>query len=301
MGLLNNVIKKIKNIAPTGDSEMAIVSHQKKEPSMNPFPVHRSSDYQMDEGDEHMLQMIKIDFDSRYIPEEYRMDPYLMPDEDDKEKGIVVLLWWLSKNTLTKKFPPSYFYFRYGLYVDEELRYLNEIGWLEHFSLTELGKQTLADNQDIIDDHRYYGKENKQHIENSKREIEKLAENFEGAPIDLSKIKLNPWNVLDTNTQRQADLEEGFKYLQIAEVLTKKKQYEKSLQAVASSWSLGYQAHDTWMRGAIDARYLKNRQLEEAILKMGIKWATLSEVPTDDFEKRLHRVHELMAKELSEQ
>lgn len=249
-------------------------------------PTHNISNYNLNSETEHFLEMIKIDFDSRYSPEDYCINYELMPSKKDKEDVRIVLLWWLNKFDIHEKFPPSYFYFKYGLYIDEEIRYLNEINWLNNFSLTPTGKKTLEQNSEIIDKHRNINRR-EQYI------IDTLADNFVIEEFDINSIELNI--ITDENTDFQFDA--GNKYLKIAETLTKNKEYEKSLNAIIKAWSIGYQVPATWIRAAINARYLKNRKLEESILLMGIKWATLSNISTKRFDDRLKRVHELMAKE----
>ncbi|MCS9983966.1 hypothetical protein EFL35_03045 [Weissella paramesenteroides] len=261
------------------------------------IPEHTNSSYRLSDNDEHTLQLIKVNFDSRYKPEDYRIDFESMPTQQDKIDGRIVLLWWLDKFDIYKKFPPSYFYFRYGIYVDAEIRYLNEIGWLSGFMLTEIGKNKLNDSQEIMVNHKFFSAENKENQDKHNKEINDLADHFYGDKnIDFSKIKLNDWSTSDDEYSEE-QLREGYKLLEIAKVLTKKKEYVKSIEAVFEAWSLGYQSYDTWMRAAINARYLKDSNLEQEVLLMAIKWAKLSNVPTDNFEKRLNRVHELMANE----
>lgn len=300
----NKTIKDVKT-AQNDDNSLILKNELSEKiiptPNKNQFnfPSHTLVEYQMDDDMEHLLQMIKIDFDSRYAPEEYRIDIENLPTQTDKENGRIVLLWWLNKFNLTNKMPPSYFYYRYGVYVDEEIRYLNKVGWLNRLHLTKEGLNQLTLHNDVIDNHRYLSKDIKDSIENHKKKIEDLADAFEIEPINLSEIKLNDWSTSDGQfTKEQGEL--GYKYFEIAKELTKRKEYKKSLAAVVKAWSLGYQAHDTWLRGAIDARYLKDRRLEETILLMGVKWADVSHIQKDQFEKRLKRVHELMANEMND-
>lgn len=112
---------------------------------------------------------------------------------------------------------------------------------------------------------------------------------------EMNDIQLNNWSSQSDNyTREQTD--NGLKLYLEAKPFTKDKKYEESLQVLLAAWKLGYQEHDTWLRGAINARYMKNRQLEEAILLKAISWAKKSGVPITDYNNRLNRVHELMQK-----
>lgn len=213
----------------------------------------------LDSDTERRLEQINFEFYNRYTPEEYKINYEFT--EDQLRMGIVIFLWWVSKNDLRASYPPSYFFFEYGVEADEAVRYCNLKGLMNKLALTEFGFSYLEDNNQIVENHRG----------NPSQKTEKVksqADAYISTNRNFSDIRL-----IHTLDEIDKSCTKGQKLLSISEELTKRKEYDKSIDAAKEALFIGYQLPIVWERIAINERYLKRLDLEEKILIIAIKQA----------------------------
>ncbi|MCW0953232.1 hypothetical protein OIT44_03975 [Weissella ceti] len=239
-------------------------------------------DHQLRPETEKVLTGIKVDFDSRYKPSEYNVDPTI---PSNPTSGVVVLLWWLTKNDIRTSHVPSYFYFKYGVTADQLIRIANIDGYMNELEISEAGRAHLEANDDIIDEHRGNPKK-------TTKKAKELANAYTSSRIDFDKITSKKFDDLsDGDFKRAQDL------MLTAAELTKQKRYSDSISAVLECLALGYQIPGVWNRAAINARCMKDLKLEEHILRLGIQQSLVDFDEEDEkLVKRLNRVLELQNK-----
>ncbi|MHA7611882.1 hypothetical protein ACX2QB_05930 [Weissella viridescens] len=92
--------------------------------------------------------------------------------------------------------------------------------------------------------------------------------------------------------------DENHQIFLLSKELTKEKKYQQSNKFTLWAMHEGYQRTETWLRLAINYRYLKDLKSEENALEKGILWCRQCNEDGKKLTDRLHRVHELMSKEL---
>lgn len=92
------------------------------------------------------------------------------------------------------------------------------------------------------------------------------------------------------------DTDENHQIFLLSKELTKSKHYEDSNKFILWAMHKGYQRTETWLRLAINYRYLKDLNSEEVALQTGILWCKQCNEDDKKLTERLGRVHELMNK-----
>lgn len=90
------------------------------------------------------------------------------------------------------------------------------------------------------------------------------------------------------------DTDENRQIFLLSKELTKEKHYDESNKFTLWAMHDGYQRSETWLRLAINYRYLKDLNSEENALKTGILWCKQCNEDDKKLTERLDRVHELM-------
>lgn len=250
-----------------------------------------SKSYKLSKETLDTLKQIKLTLDSRYTANELN-DFFTFNDGQTPEQrtleGQTIMLWWLTKyNPDSKRELPSYFYFKYGISFVEQVKILNKKGLLNQFEVTEKGKKFIEKHQDIIEQHK--------DPDGIKRRAKNDIKNHIDIDINLSDVTL-----VNYDESLDASFDKGSRLFRMAEQLSKEKQYERSLKAIFEAWSVGYQMPVTFQRAAINARYLKNYEMEIAILKLALQSETLThgkQIDEDNWIKqRIERASQLARK-----